>query len=150
MIEQVTEKNLSLAAYVHSLSWQASHASLCSPDFVALHTPDHQAAYLKNEMRQGKRLFLLTDGKPVGIVTVWRSLIENLYVLPDKQQKGYGTALLNHAIGQCDDIPTLWVLNTNKVAQRIYQKNGFRETGRTHTLNDSLFEIEMVRPVEPQ
>lgn len=146
MIQPVTEETMSQAAYVHSVSWQASHAALCEPDFVALHTPEHQAAYLCKEMGQGKRLFLMSEGEPIGIVSVWRSLIENLYVLPDKQQKGYGTKLLSFAILQCTGIPTLWVLNTNKIAQKMYQKNGFWQTGNTRVLNESLYEIEMARP----
>jgi len=150
MIEQVTEETVLQAAYVHSLSWKASHTALCSPEFVALHTPERQAAYLRGEMKQGKRLFMLTDGEPVGVVTVWDDLIENLYVLPEKQQRGYGTLLLDFAIRQCAGVPTLWVLNTNAVAQRMYQKNGFRETGDTRALNDAVYEIEMVRQAEPE
>lgn len=145
MIEQVTEETLLLAAYVHALSWQASHLSLCSPEFIARHTPQRQAEYLRSEMGRGKRLFLLTDGEPVGVVTVWGSLIENLYVLPEQQKRGYGTALLDFAIRQCDKTPALWVLNTNALAQTMYRKNGFIETGATRALNESVFEIEMVR-----
>ncbi len=146
MIEQVTEKTLPQAAKIHSLSWQASHATLCTPDFIALHTLEHQAAYLRKEMGQGKELFLLSEEEPIAIVAVWRSLIENLYVLPDKQQHGYGTLLLQFAIAKCTGVPTLWVLNTNAVARRVYEKNGFRATGNAHVLNESLYEIEMFRP----
>mgnify|MGYP001318797630 CR=1 FL=1 len=144
MIEQVTEKTLPLAAYVHALSWQASHTALCSPEFIAQHTPERQAEYLRGEMGRGKRLFLLTDGKPVGVVTVWGSLIENLYVLPEKQKMGYGTMLLDFAIRQCENTPTLWVLNTNETARKLYLKNGFLETGTTRALNERIYEIEMV------
>lgn len=148
MIEPVTKETLLQAAYVHSLSWKASHLSICSPETIALHTPEHQAEYLRNETEQGKRLFLLTDGVPVGIVSVHRNLIENLYVLPDKQQNGYGTLLLEFAIRQCAGIPTLHVLNTNTVARRMYRKNGFFETGNIRVLNDALYEIEMILPVD--
>ena len=83
MIIPVDGSNIRDAAAIHSASWQESHRSFCSPDFVALHTPEHQLAYLQEKLEQGSRLFMLTDGDPVGIVSVTGSLIEDLYILPD-------------------------------------------------------------------
>ena len=42
MIVTVDQSNLSEAATIHSVSWQESHRLICSPEFVALHTPQHQ------------------------------------------------------------------------------------------------------------
>ena len=42
MIVTVDQSNLEEAAAIHSVSWQESHRSFCSPEFVALHTPQHQ------------------------------------------------------------------------------------------------------------
>ncbi len=50
-------------------------------------------------MEKGAQLFVLMHEKPVGIVTVRGDLIENLYVLPSEQNKGYGTQLLAFALG---------------------------------------------------
>ena len=141
-IEEVTEQTLSAAGYVHAESWRASHRDICPPDFVAAHTAQAQTEYLRQEMAQGKRLFLLTDGGPVGIVTVWGSLIENLYVLPGRQGRGYGSRLLKFAMAQCQGAPTLWVLNSNENAHRLYLRHGFRQTGVIKYLNDTLLERE--------
>lgn len=46
-------------------------------------------------------------------------LIENLYILPDEQCKGYGTQLLEFAIQQCKGIPTLWILDINYIAYSL-------------------------------
>lgn len=145
-IQEVNLQNLSQAAEIHALSWQEAHRDFCSAEFVAQHSVARQMAYLRREMEAGKRLFMLTDHQPVGIVSVDGNLIENLYVLPQKQRKGYGTELLKFAIAQCVDIPTLWVLNRNSPACAFYRKHGFRETGERKQLRSDLFETEMILP----
>ena len=85
---------------------------------------------------------MLVDGGPVGIVSVTNSLIEDLYVLPDFQNMGYGTKLLQYAVGQCADIPTLWILDNNTRAERLYRRMGFKKTGKKNSITDRLDEIE--------
>lgn len=142
---RVGEENLADAGYIHAESWKESHRSFCTAEFVRLHTPEAQAKYLGMELAAGKQIWMLVDGSPVGIVSVWGSLIENLYVLPREQNKGYGTALLEYAAGRCTGTPTLWVLNINEGARRLYGRNGFRETGRSKRLNGQLSEVELAR-----
>ena len=67
-------------------------------------------------MRNGAKVYMLVDEKPVGIVSVTDSMIEDLYVLPDMQNMGYGTKLLQYAESQCTDTPTLWILENNENA----------------------------------
>ena len=87
---------------------------------------------------------MCADGeKPVGIVSVEGDVIGDLYVLPDEQEKGYGTRLLRFAMGQCAGTPTLWVLDSNRRAMALYQRVGFRATGERHVLTDTLSEVEM-------
>ncbi len=143
MIQPVTPSNLMQAAAIHAESWQASHREICTPEFLALHTPERQARYLASEMEKGARLYLLTEEKPVGIVSVHDSRIENLYVLPSEQNKGYGTRLLTFAMQQCTDCPTLWILNTNTGAKRLYERHGFQPTGNTVQHTGGLYELEL-------
>ena len=143
MIVTVTEENISLAGLVHSESWKESHKGFCSPEFVASHTPEAQADYLRREMDAGKRLYMLVEEIPVGIVSVHGNRIENLYVLPEMQGRGFGTELLRVAMARCEGVPTLWVLNTNEGARRLYARNGFSETGNRKMLKNNMFEIEM-------
>ena len=145
----VDESNIRDAAEIHSASWQESHRSFCSPDFVALHTPEHQLAYLREKMEQGSRIFMLTDGEPVGIVSVTGSLIEDLYILPEYQNRGYGTLLLRYAVRQCAGVPTLWILENNRDAERLYLREGFRKTGRRNAITDRLDEIEFSLAAAP-
>lgn len=142
MIIKVYRENTGDAAYVHAVSWQASHKAFCTPEFIALHTVERQQEYLLDKMDRGSLLFMLTDKKPVGIVSVTGSLIEDLYVLPDMQNRGYGSELLRFAFTQCRGIPTLWILENNVNAARLYRRMGFRETGRVNRITDKLDEIE--------
>ena len=129
MITQVDSTNLSAASRIHSESWRSSHRSFCSEDFIERHTPERQLEYLRTKMAGGTRVFMLTDGEPAGIVSVTGDLIEDLYVLPGKQNRGYGTRLLMYAAEKCAGTPRLRILENNTGAERLYRRLGFRESG---------------------
>ena len=142
MILPVNQSNIGEAAAVHAASWQASHRAFCSADFVALHTPKRQEAYIVQKMSEESRFFLLKDPFPLAVVSVRDSLIEDLYVLPEAQGRGYGTALLRFAVSQCSGTPTLWILENNERAAALYRRHGFTETGRRKTVTRGLDEVE--------
>ena len=145
----VDGSNLDRAAAVHSAAWQASHRAFCSPDFIALHSPAHQRAYLAEKIAGGSRVFLLAAERPVGIVSVTGSLIEDLYILPEEQNKGLGSFLLRFAMRQCAGMPTLWILENNAGAERLYRRMGFAPTGRRNRITDGLDEIEFALAPDP-
>ena len=94
-------------------------------------------------MNVGSKIFMLVEEMPIGIVSVTDSLIEDLYILPDKQNMGYGTKLLQFAVSQCIGTPTLWILENNINAERLYLRMGFEKTGRKNTISNGLDEIEL-------
>ena len=143
-IVKITEINIGDAGKIHSESWKESHKSFCSEEFVARHTEETQTEYIRSEITKGKDFYMLIDHMPVGIVSVCGSLIENLYVLPTKQRKGYGAMLLHYVLKQCHDIPSLWILSNNDRANAFYKKYGFVESGRKKQLRNDLFEVELV------
>lgn len=143
MIIEVDEKNIKLAAQIHSESWKASHIDFCSTEFIELHSVEHQEEYLRDEMKMGKKVYMLYDEKEVGIVSIKDDLIENLYVLTEEQKKGYGTLLLKFAMDKCIGIPKLWILENNIKAFNLYTKYGFTKTGKKNQLSQILYEIEM-------
>lgn len=145
MIIEVNDSNILSAAKIHSESWKESHKSFCSINFIEQHNVAHQEKYLRSEIKAGKKVYMLVDPKPIGIVSVFENLIENLYVLPDEQHKGYGTKLLLFAVQQCPAAPTLWILENNQAAYSLYFKYGFRKTGKKNPLSESLSEMEMIR-----
>ena len=143
MIIPVNEQNVMEAAIIHSISWRESHRDFCTPDFIEIHSPERQLKYIRDKMNKGTKFFMLADEEPVGVVSVTDSLIEDLYVLPEKQKMGYGTELLKYAIGQCPDTPSLWILENNVNAEGLYCRMGFAKTGRINAITDKLAEIEL-------
>lgn len=148
MIIEVSEENIEKAAEIHSLSWQESHKGFCSKEFIEKHNVENQKKYLLNEIKQGKDVFMLLEDYPVGIVSIKDNLIENLYVLPKEQDKGYGTKLLLFAINKCKDETVLWILDNNMKAYNLYSKHGFIKTGKYNKLTDTLSEIEMKKIIK--
>ena len=144
MIIAVDDKNLMQAAKIHSISWIDSHKSFCMPEFILLHSIDNQLEYIKDKINSGSKFYMLVGEKPVGVVSITDSLIEDLYILPDKQNMGYGTKLLEFAIKECKSIPTLWILENNIRAKALYLRMGFIETGRINVITDTLNEIELI------
>ena len=143
IIETVALQNIDEAARIHSVSWQESHRCFCAEDFVRAHTPEHQKGYLLAKMQHGTKVYMLRDEVHVAVVSVTGSLIEDLYVLPEYQCRGYGTQLLQWAVSCCEGTPSLWILHNNDRARRLYERYGFRETGNVHWLNKELSEIEL-------
>ena len=142
MIIEVNENNILEAATVHSISWKESHRSFCSEDFIELHSPERQLSYIRNKVDAGSKFFMLVEDAPIGVVSITDSLIEDLYILPNEQNKGYGTSLLQFAISQCTTTPTLWILENNVNAERLYLRMGFERTGKVNSITDKLDEIE--------
>lgn len=144
MITEVTEEMLAVAGTIHAISWQESHRAFCSREFLAKNTPEQHTRDLGEAMRRGEKTWLLTENEtPVGVVSVDGSLIENLYILPEAQNRGCGSKLLRFAMARCAETPTLWILNVNDGARRLYRRFGFRETGKQNRLSDTIFEYEM-------
>ena len=143
-IVKITENNIRDAGKIHSESWKESHKSFCSEEFVARHTEEAQTDYIRSEIAKGKDFYMLIDHIPVGIVSVYGNLIENLYVLPTEQRKGYGAMLLQYVLKQCNGMPSLWILRNNDRANAFYKKYGFVESGKKKQLRNDLFELELI------
>ncbi len=139
----VDKTNIMQAATIHATAWKSSHRAFCTPDFIEEHTPERQLEYLQKKINGGTKVCMPADEEPVGIVSVTGSLIEDLYVLPDMQNRGYGTELLQFAIRQCKDTPALWILENNIGAERLYHRMGFHRTGKRNCITNGLDEIEL-------
>ena len=143
MFQLVTEANIHAAAEIHAESWRESHRSFCSPAFIEAHTTETQIDYIRKELSQGKVFYLLYSDSPKGIVSLLENRIENLYVHPSQQRKGYGTQLLHYIEGLCCDNPTLWVLSNNHAAISFYRREGYEFPGNRRELRSDLAELEM-------
>ena len=105
MIITVDRTNLLQAAMIHSISWKESHRFVCVPDFVEMHTPERQQKYMQNKMNCGSKFYMLVEDIPVGVISVRESLIEDLYILPDKQKMDwYPHSMDTRKLFQCKTV----------------------------------------------
>ena len=58
LITPVDAGNLESAAELHAVCWRASHAGICTPEFLAAHTTERQRDYLRKKLQGGSRIFL--------------------------------------------------------------------------------------------
>jgi [ribosomal protein S18]-alanine N-acetyltransferase len=74
------------------------------------------------------------EGQPVGFCSFWRILdelhINNLAVAPPRRREGIATTLLGHTLREGAKSgakrATLEVRRSNTIAQRLYERHGFR------------------------
>jgi ribosomal protein S18 acetylase RimI-like enzyme len=72
------------------------------------------------------------EGRPLGFLAIRRSrsdgweTLERLYVDPEAQNRGIGTALLDKAKALRPDGLHLWVFQKNEGARRFYERHGFQ------------------------
>ncbi|HYZ19497.1 MAG TPA: GNAT family N-acetyltransferase [Gaiellaceae bacterium] len=72
------------------------------------------------------------DGRLLGFVAIRRSrrngweVVEKLYVDPEAQNRGVGSALLDQAKALRPGGLVLWVFQENTGARRFYERHGFR------------------------
>jgi ribosomal protein S18 acetylase RimI-like enzyme len=66
------------------------------------------------------------DGRMVGFAGVSGSELTHLYADPRAQNRGVGTALLEHVKSLRPEHVVLWVFQRNEGARRFYERHGFR------------------------
>ena len=74
-----------------------------------------------------------------------------MWVHPDARGSGGADALVDEVAAwareEGADVIQLLVIDSNRRAQRFYERNGFRSTGRTHVRErDGAIELHMERP----
>lgn len=133
----VSESNFPQAVEVYSVSWQKSHAGICTPEF--LQNRDC-SGYLRRRM---EGLYLVCDGMPVGVFYLLGREFGDLYIHPEHTGKGYGTACVKFAQAQSRQL-RLSVLSSNSGAIQLYRRLGFSFSGEDRPLKNGLWECEMI------
>lgn len=92
-----------------------------------------------------KNTFVYDDGVVRGMIRVNGDEIQKLFVDPFFTGRGFGAALLQHAV-EHRGVRWLWALEVNERAIRFYERNGF------HLTDEKVFEegtdkylVKMVR-----
>lgn len=100
------------------------------PWLPRLHSAAEEIMYAGDMIEAGWVRVAKRDGKVVGFIARWEEEVHALYVLPEAQDSGVGTALLDDAKSESDKL-SLWSYQANSSATRFYGLRGFIETART-------------------
>ncbi|WP_298843217.1 GNAT family N-acetyltransferase [uncultured Roseobacter sp.] len=100
------------------------------PWLPRVHTAAEEIRYAGDMIEAGWVRVAKKDGRVVGFIARWEADVHALYVLPDAQDEGVGTALLEDAKSTCAQL-SLWSYAANTGATRFYGLRGFIQTDRT-------------------
>jgi ribosomal protein S18 acetylase RimI-like enzyme len=101
-------------------------ASLESLTFLpVIHTHDEHRDFITEIVPRDHELWVAEDaGTVVGLAAIGVSTLGHIYVHPDFQARGLGTALLDKTKELRPDGFTLWTFPANKRACRFYERHG--------------------------
>ena len=86
-----------------------------------------------------------SDGAVAGFAALHGDLLGHIYVHPSAQNRGIGTALLEHAKALRPQGIRLYVFQQNEGARRLYERHGFRVlelgdgSGNEENVPDALY-----------
>jgi GNAT superfamily N-acetyltransferase len=95
------------------------------------------------------------DGVPVGAVSAGKGYLATLYVLPEYQGHGVGSALHDRALDLLREMGSreakLWTLRENWDGRRFYERRGWTRTDETRVVPypPNPIDVQYVRPLDP-
>lgn len=106
------------------------------PWLAGRHTPEETRAFFRDELHGRCDMTGAFIGARLVGVVAWRpGWVEQLYVLPDAQGFGVGSALLAQAMSGQDEV-RLWTFEANNSARRFYEARGFAAERMTDGENE--------------
>jgi len=163
IIREATIKDAPGIATVHVKMWQKAYRSLV-PDFFLdqmsiKNKIDKWLEILRNP-KEGVKVFVAeADNTIVGWVSGGKNRDEDLtpdigelfgiYIHPDWQGRGIGSALLENFLGflrgEGYSKATLWVLDTNEKTRSWYESKGWKLEGNKKTEAKAGFDLHEIR-----
>jgi GNAT superfamily N-acetyltransferase len=120
MLRQLNLADMDAAARVHRTAFD--HAL---PTLAGLHTPEQDRWFFRERVFKTCEMWGAFDGDAMtGMLAFRDGWIDQLYVLPEAQGRGLGTALLQVAQNSTDRLK-LWTFQRNAQARRFYDARGF-------------------------
>jgi ribosomal protein S18 acetylase RimI-like enzyme len=107
-----------------------------------IHSFENHVNFLNHILAKNFQIDLaLMDLKVVGMIAYNHTEISQLYIHIDYQGIGLGQTLLDLAKRNSMGRLTLYTFEVNKVAQRFYEKHGFKMIGKGHENEENLADI---------
>jgi diamine N-acetyltransferase len=164
-IRSADVEDINTIGFLAQQIWPAAYGEILSDDQLRyMLNLFYSPTALREQMLEDKHSFLVVEEEeePIGFASWSRSSadgvykLHKLYVMPDRQGKGLGKAILDYII---DDIApagaTVLLLNVNRnnKARRFYEKIGFAVTGKedidignNYFMNDYIMEMRIPAP----
>jgi ribosomal protein S18 acetylase RimI-like enzyme len=111
-----------------------------------LHTEDESRGFVRGLVETHEVWAAVDEGRIVGMAALSSDQLDQLYVHPDTQGRGAGSALLAKAKERRPDGFTFWVFQQNENARRFYERRGCRAvmltdgSGNEEKTPDALYE----------
>jgi GNAT superfamily N-acetyltransferase len=105
------------------------------PWLPVLHTPEEDLSWFEAALA-GEAYVFEEDGRILGYAVVREDELHDLYVAPDSQGRGVGSALFERARGARPRGLRLWVFRDNARARRFYEARGCRLIGSSDGDNE--------------
>lgn len=97
-----------------------------------LHTAEETHEWMRDVVFRSERVWVAEHAnRIVGYASADSEFLNNLYVRPEHQGQGVGTALLAVVKKHSRDGVKLWTFEPNEAAIRFYARHGFRTVRRT-------------------
>ena len=91
-----------------------------------LHTEAETRAFVRDVLLPNNEVWVAEkEGRVIGFAGLGEECLRHLYVDPEEQNRGVGTALLDVAKERRPTGLALWVFQKNTGARRFYERHGF-------------------------
>ena len=111
------------------------------------HGDDEIRMWIRRELLPTREVWVAEEnGRIVGMAALSAELLDQLYVHPDGQRRGVGSALLEAVKARRPKGFSLWVFQANDGARRFYERHGCRlvrltdGSGNEERMPDALYE----------
>lgn len=125
MIRPATVNDAPAMAIVNRIS-----SSTAMPWLPVLHSLEGDTKFFTRVIAEQTFVVAEADGDVIGFCGTHEGWVEQLYIHPDHQRQGLGSAFIAWAQGSARHLQ-LWVFEQNTAAQTFYAKHGFVEVERT-------------------
>ena len=124
------------------VAWIWLEGNLSGHPFIPASYWKENAPAVREQLAAAAVLDCQREGEIAGFVGLDGESIAGLFVAPDQQNRGVGTALLRHCQQRYPRL-RLTVYEENEGARRLYERLGFRQTASRETPHPGHRELVM-------